>query len=197
MTHDIEDLIALFDGIFADSHRTRLVRGEDEPIYLPADAHHDHHRIVFAHGFFASALHEISHWCIAGEARRQLEDYGYWYEPDGRDAERQVDFERVETAPQALEALLSEACYKSFEVSVDNLDGVEVDRDAFSAKVAARAARYRREGIPIRAQALIDALAVFYCGGGGIEAAVAAGRQRLAARGATRPVEGDADGGGA
>ncbi|KAA0017730.1 elongation factor P hydroxylase [Salinicola corii] len=194
MTHDIEDLIALFDGIFADSHRTRLVRGEDEPIYLPSDAHHDHHRIVFAHGFFASALHEISHWCIAGEARRQLEDYGYWYEPDGRDAERQVHFECVEAAPQALEALFSEACRKPFEVSIDNLDGVEVDRGAFSAKVAARAAQYRREGVPMRAQALIDALAV-YSGGGGIQAAVAAGRQRLVARGATRPVEGDADGG--
>jgi hypothetical protein len=77
MIHDIDDLIHLFDGVFADHYRTRLVRGEDEPIYLPANARQDHHRIVFAHGFFASALHEISHWCIAGEKRRQLEDYGY------------------------------------------------------------------------------------------------------------------------
>ncbi|WP_110708663.1 elongation factor P hydroxylase [Salinicola sp. CR57] len=193
MTHDIEDLIALFDGIFADSHHTRLMRGEDEPIYLPADACHEYHRIVFAHGFFASALHEISHWCIAGEARRQLEDYGYWYEPDGRDAERQADFERVETAPQALESLLSAACGKPFEVSVDNLDGVEVDREAFSAKVAARVARYRSEGIPRRAQALIDALAICYREEGGLQTAIAAGRRRLEAGGAMRRVGPDAD----
>ncbi|MDH4573481.1 elongation factor P hydroxylase [Salinicola acroporae] len=194
MTHDIEDLIALFDGIFTDSYRTRLVRGENEPIYLPADACHEHHRIVFAHGFFASALHEISHWCIAGAARRQLEDYGYWYEPDGRDAERQADFERVETAPQALESLLSAACGKPFEVSIDNLDGVEVDRWAFSAKVAARVARYRREGIPRRAQALIDALAIFYREEAGLQAAIAAGRRRLEMGASMRRAGRDADG---
>ena len=66
MIHDIDDLILLFDGVFADRYRTRLVRGEDEPIYLPADARHDHHRIVFAHGFFASALHEIFDECQQG-----------------------------------------------------------------------------------------------------------------------------------
>ncbi|MGM8933234.1 elongation factor P hydroxylase [Salinicola halophyticus] len=201
MTHDIEDLIALFDGVFAPSYRTRLVIGGDEPIYLPADAEHAFHRIVFAHGFFASALHEVSHWCIAGESRRQQEDYGYWYEPDGRDAGRQADFERVEIAPQALESLFSEACGKPFQVSVDNLDGAEVDRRAFSVKVAARARRYRSEGIPLRAQALIDALEVFYASEGdsteggvtkgdatgqGLEKAVAAGRRRLEAGSATR-----------
>ncbi|WP_110691610.1 elongation factor P hydroxylase [Salinicola halophyticus] len=213
MTHDIEDLIALFDGVFAPSYRTRLVIGGDEPIYLPADAEHAFHRIVFAHGFFASALHEVSHWCIAGESRRQQEDYGYWYEPDGRDAGRQADFERVEIAPQALESLFSEACGKPFQVSVDNLDGVEVDRRAFSVKVAARARRYRSEGIPLRAQALIDALEVFYATEGdstkggvtkgdategdstgqALEKAVAAGRRRLEAGSATRPAARAAD----
>lgn len=203
MTHDIEDLVALFDGVFAPSYRTRLVRGGDEPIYLPANAEHEFHRIVFAHGFFASALHEISHWCIAGESRRRQEDYGYWYEPDGRDAGRQADFERVEIAPQALESLFSEACSKPFEVSVDNLDGVDVDRRAFGLKVAARVARYRREGIPLRAWALIDTLEAFYAteGGttehgtteGGLEEAVAAGRRRLESSETTRPVERVAD----
>lgn len=193
MIHDIDDLILLFDGVFADRYRTRLVRGEDEPIYLPVDGRHDHHRIVFAHGFFASALHEISHWCIAGEKRRQLEDYGYWYEPDGRDALQQEDFERVEVAPQALESLFSEACGKPFQVSVDNLDGVEVDRQAFSRKVSARAARYRSEGMPLRAQALIDTLVIFYAGKGGIQEAIAAGRRRLDVNDTTRPAEPAAD----
>ncbi len=53
--------------------------------------------------FYASALHEIAHWCIAGENRCQQVDYGYWYEPNGRSEERQFEFEKVEVKPQALE----------------------------------------------------------------------------------------------
>ncbi len=55
---------------------------------------------------FASALHEISHWCIAGKARRELVDFGYWYCPDGRDAMTQSQFEDVEVKPQAQVAVL-------------------------------------------------------------------------------------------
>ena len=85
-THKYEQLIEIFDGCFAVDFNTRLIKGDDEPIYLPADDEVPYNRIVFAHGFYASALHEISHWCIAGKARRELVDFGYWYCPDGRDA---------------------------------------------------------------------------------------------------------------
>ncbi|MCE3028955.1 elongation factor P hydroxylase [Salinicola sp. DM10] len=181
MVHAIDDVMALFDGVFADTFNTRLVKGGDEPIYLPAGGDVGYHRIVFAHGFFASALHEVSHWCIAGTARRQLEDYGYWYEPDGRDADQQAVFEQVEVAPQALERLLCEACAKPFEVSVDNLDGVAVDRQAFAAKVAARAERYRDQGLPPRAEAFAATLRAFYRRGEMRDVAITAGRARLAA----------------
>lgn len=73
-THHYEQLIEIFNGCFAEEFNTRLIKGDDEPIYLPADAQVPYHRIVFAHGFYASALHEISHWCIAGKARRELVD---------------------------------------------------------------------------------------------------------------------------
>ncbi|WFF43241.1 elongation factor P hydroxylase [Salinicola endophyticus] len=179
MLHAIDDVIALFDGVFAETFNTRLIKGDDEPIYLPADGDVGYHRIVFAHGFFASALHEVSHWCIAGAARRQLEDYGYWYEPDGRDAGQQAAFEQVEVAPQALERLLCEACAKSFEVSVDNLDGVTVDRQAFAAQVAARAERYRDQGLPLRADAFVTTLRAFYRQGEPRAVAITAGRARL------------------
>lgn len=85
-THHYEQLIEIFNSCFADEFNTRLIKGDDEPIYLPADAEVPYNRIVFAHGFYASAIHEISHWCIAGKARRELVDFGYWYCPDGRDA---------------------------------------------------------------------------------------------------------------
>lgn len=180
MKHCIDDVIAVFDGIFAVPYRTSLVSGDDEPLYCPADSEHDMHRIIFAHGFFASALHEVSHWCIAGERRRQLEDYGYWYAPDGRDEARQREFESVEVAPQALESLFSEACDLRFNVSVDNLDGIEVDRHAFAADVEARADRYRETGLPLRAAAFRDALHAFYRRGLSREAAIEIGRERLA-----------------
>ncbi|MGQ7034938.1 elongation factor P hydroxylase, partial [Escherichia coli] len=73
-THHYEQLIEIFNSCFADEFNTRLIKGDDEPIYLPADAEVPYNRIVFAHGFYASAIHEISHWCIAGKARRELVD---------------------------------------------------------------------------------------------------------------------------
>ncbi|WP_129139563.1 elongation factor P hydroxylase [Modicisalibacter coralii] len=177
--HRITDAVALFDGLFADTFDTRLVRGGDEPLYLPADADCPWHRVIFARGFFASALHEISHWCIAGARRRQQEDYGYWYLPDGRDADQQAAFENAEVAPQALELLFSRACGRRFHVSVDNLGDVPVDRDAFRARVEARALRYEREGLPVRAAAFRDALDAYYRRGARREAAIAAGREGL------------------
>ncbi|MFY0990718.1 elongation factor P hydroxylase [Halomonas sp. C05BenzN] len=182
MTHRLEDVIALFDGLFQAPFGTRLVRGGDEPLYLPADDACPWHRVIFARGFYASALHEISHWCIAGARRRELEDYGYWYLPDGRDAAEQRNFEAVEVAPQALELLFSRACGLRFHVSVDNLGGeVEVDRDAFLARVEARAARYEREGLPARAAAFRAALEGVYQRGLAPAQAVEAGRRHLEA----------------
>ncbi|MDI5984078.1 elongation factor P hydroxylase [Halomonas sp. M4R5S39] len=180
MTHRLEDVIALFDGLFQGPFGTRLVRGGDEPLYLPADDACRWHRVIFARGFFASALHEVSHWCIAGARRRGLEDYGYWYLPDGRDAAEQQDFEAVEVAPQALELLFSRACELRFHVSVDNLGGeVDVDHDAFRVRVEARAARYEREGLPARAAAFRTALEGYYRDGLDLAGAVAAGCRHL------------------
>lgn len=188
MRHRLEDVIALFDGLFLPRYRTRLVRGGDEPLYLPADETCSWHRVIFARGFYASALHEISHWCIAGARRRRLEDYGYWYLPDGRDASQQRDFEAVEVAPQALELLFSRACGRPFRVSVDNLGEVEVDRKGFQARVEARAERYLHEGLPGRVAAFRRALAVFYQEGASLEESVAAGQRRLESAG-SRPAE--------
>jgi hypothetical protein len=100
-------IITLFDELFLHSHNTQLLcalcdgrYGEaDEPVYEPANAVHSHHQLVFAHGYFSSALHEISHWCVAGSSRRLLEDFGYWYQPDGRSALEQAEFEKVEIKP--------------------------------------------------------------------------------------------------
>ncbi|CAM4221644.1 elongation factor P hydroxylase [Vreelandella rituensis] len=176
----LTDLVALFDGLFAERFNTRLIRGAEEPLYRPADDGHTYHQVIFARGFYASALHEISHWCIAGKHRRKLEDYGYWYLPDGRDAEQQIAFENAEIAPQALEYLFTQACGRPFHVSVDNLGGdTQVDRDGFQKRVMARVERYEREGLPLRAKVFRDALNAYYQQGLARETAIAQGLDRL------------------
>ena len=154
---DVPTLISLFNSTFEDFN-TRLVLGDDEPIYIPAGNEKPYHQIVFAHGFFSSALHEIAHWCIAGEKRRLLEDYGYWYCPDGRDAAQQADFEKVEIKPQAIEWAFTEAAGRKFQVSTDNLNGAEPDREGFTRNVAAQLEAFKTNGFPPRAERFIQAL---------------------------------------
>lgn len=162
LRHDPEDLISLFGSTFQPAENTILARGDDEPLYLPATAAHPVNRILFAHGFYASALHEIAHWCLAGAARRRQVDYGYWYAPDGRDANRQAAFEAVETRPQAIEWGFSIAADFEFHVSVDNLGGAPVDRSAFRERVHRQLLRYAHTGFPKRAQRFIDVLCKAY-----------------------------------
>ncbi|CDG49206.1 elongation factor P hydroxylase [Serratia symbiotica] len=163
VTHQYAQLIAIFNQCFSEEYNTRLVKGNDEPIYLPADSQLSYHRIVFAHGFYASGLHEISHWCIAGEERRKLVDFGYWYCPDGRDAQTQSEFEAVEIKPQVLEWMFCVAAGFPFNVSCDNLNGdCEPDRIAFQRKVRDRVLRLLEQEIPTRAARFIQALQAFY-----------------------------------
>ncbi|WP_370293403.1 elongation factor P hydroxylase [Thalassolituus sp.] len=163
---NVADLIRLFNHLFLSTENTRLVAGDSEPEYLPADDSCSYHRILFAHGFYESALHEISHWCIAGAERRLLRDFGYWYEPDGRSESRQREFEQVEVKPQALEWILSEACGRRFHISTDNLDGdplaVEAGRARFRDAVHAQAHIYLQNGLPERAEILKSALLDYY-----------------------------------
>ena len=116
-----DQLISIFNDLFADSVNTRLEGGGEEPIYLPADDTCDYHRLIFRSDYISSALHEISHWCIAGKQRRQVVDFGYWYNPDGRTAAQQRTFEQVEVKPQAMEWIFSVAANHPFNISADNL----------------------------------------------------------------------------
>lgn len=163
MTHHYQDLITLFNDTFLEPFNTKLELGGDEPIYLPADEEQPHHRIIFARGFYASALHEISHWCVAGPERRLLEDFGYWYEPDGRTAEVQAEFEKVEVRPQAYEWILSKSAGFPFTVSCDNLHGdFEPDRLGFMRKVHNEVLGILEAGLPQRVKMLSEALRSFY-----------------------------------
>lgn len=167
----VDRLIAVFDQTLGLDYNTRLIRGSDEPVYVPAGDVCRYHQIVFAHGYFASALHELAHWCIAGPARRLKEDYGYWYCPDGRDEEAQRLFEQVEVKPQAIEMAFSLACQRDFQVSTDNLAGAEPDREAFTTAVEQQYRHYCEQGFPTRAAALIDVLAASFGGASSVHQA--------------------------
>lgn len=150
--HTPEQLVKLFDATFLNSHNTQLICCEEEPIYRPADSKNPHHRIIFAHGFFASALHEIAHWCVAGKERRLLEDFGYWYEPDGRSEQRQADFEKVEVKPQALEWIFSRSANFEFHFSADNLALNNQPSESFKQAIYEQVKHYLENGLPKRAQ---------------------------------------------
>lgn len=160
--HCYNDLIRIFDHCFGKQYNTRLVRGDDEPIYLPANASQTWNAVCFAHGFFSSALHESAHWLIAGKQRREQIDYGYWYVPDGRSAEEQALFQQVEVKPQALEWILSSACGYRFQFSIDNLDGEEHDSQRFRQAVYEQVFIYCQNGLPQRARRFHQALSRFY-----------------------------------
>lgn len=139
-SQQVDWLILHFNHWFSHLNVT-LVRGDFEPEYFPASKDQPA-RIQFAHGFFNSALHEISHWTIAGHKRRLLADLGYWYAPDGRTAEQQALFEQVEIKPQAIEWLFAQAFGRKFRVSLDNLTGNGGNGDNFKDNVYAQVQAY-------------------------------------------------------
>ena len=136
---------------------TVLVGGYPEPLYTPGTAAAPA-RIQFTRDYIQSALHELAHWCLAGAERRQLVDYGYWYRPDGRNAEEQAEFFRAEVRPQALELAFSQVLGLEFSVSCDNLHGEAGDGATFEVAVRARKERYDAEGYPPRAVEILAAL---------------------------------------
>ncbi|MFC3852781.1 elongation factor P hydroxylase [Salinispirillum marinum] len=160
--HTYQDLIKIFNALFLPSLNTELVAGDAEPVYLPASSEYPHHRLVFAHGFYSSALHEIGHWCLAGPERRLLEDFGYWYKPDGRTETEQAEFERVEVKPQANEWILSVSAGHKFHFSADNLSTGLGASDTFKQTVQARVFALFDQGFPERLRLLSNALRAHY-----------------------------------
>ena len=140
--------------------RTLLIGGADEPLYLPHDPSDGFARIFYRSNFRSSALHEISHWCIAGRTRLKQVDFGYWYAPDGRSAAQQSAFYQLEVKPQALESIFSDAAGVPFHLSADNLNA-DVDPkefERFGSAVLRQKRDYLEGAMPPRAKRFLDAL---------------------------------------
>lgn len=136
----------------------RLFGGAPEPLYLPIAENRPDAGIYFRNDYAASALHELAHWCQAGKLRRELEDYGYWYEGT-RNACQQKKFEQVEVRPQAIEWILSIAAGLRFRISTDNVLVDQLDVEPFRRCVASCAIKLVRQGLPPRAGVLAISLA--------------------------------------
>lgn len=162
MQHNCEDLIKLFNATFLASENTELVGNHNEPLYQPANSQNSRHRIHFTHDYFASALHEVAHWCIVGSERRRQVDYGYWYESDGRTSEQQAQFEQVEIRPQALEWIFSNACHYRFKISADNVINSNTVSDSFKTGIFREVQTLMHSSLPKKAQRFTDVLAAFY-----------------------------------
>lgn len=152
-------VVEVFNRLFRDDQNTALIGGASEPEYRPASGSLPA-RIYFREDFVRSALHEVAHWCIAGETRRQLADYGYWYTPDDRNLSQQQAFFAVEVKPQAVEWHFCDALRIPFRPSVDNLSITipEADLAGFMTRLTYRHGRYRDYGLPSRAARFCSAL---------------------------------------
>ena len=161
-----DELITIFNDTFFASYNTRLIKGGAEPEYIPCDSQCEYHQIIFTQNYFSSALHEVAHWCLAGEQRRLQQDYGYWYEPDGRTAQQQKVFEQVEVKPQALEWVFSNACDVMFCVSADNMLLSQGPSQCFKQAVVAQAIAFcdsaRHSSLNKRAMQWINVLSNYY-----------------------------------
>jgi elongation factor P hydroxylase len=161
---DAVRIAAVFNRTFATSHRTVLLLGGDEPLYLPATASQCA-VIVSNRDYAASALHEIAHWCLASAHRRTLVDYGYWYEPPPRDSATQARFLAAEERNQALECVLAAAARLPFRVSLDDVDAAPSLRCEFELRVAARARALVAGALPRRAARFHAALGEAFADG--------------------------------
>jgi hypothetical protein len=152
---NLSDFICLINHHYLKQYHTELKGGFSEPFYQPAQQG-ELAQIQFTHDYFRSALHELAHWCVAGEERRKLPDYGYWYAPDGRTQAQQELFFKCEIVPQAFEWALSLTCGVKFDVSVDNLSNTTSGADEFKQAVREKLTGYLSDGFPARTESLLQ-----------------------------------------
>jgi elongation factor P hydroxylase len=152
---NLTELTLLINHHYLNHYHTVLIGGFSEPFYQPAQQQQPA-QIQFTQDYFRSALHELAHWCVAGEERRKQADYGYWYAPDGRTQQQQELFFRCEIVPQAIEWALSLVCGVKFDVSVDNLNNTTSGAEDFKQAVRERLENDLETGFPARTEDLLE-----------------------------------------
>lgn len=111
----IEVFLSVFPGLM-------IKGGAQEPLYV-APKGEARAVLFFRDNYPRSLLHEVSHYCLAGDRRRKMDDFGFWYSPCGRTEEEQARFEFVEARPQGLEKAMCEIVGIPFSPSLDDFSG--------------------------------------------------------------------------
>ena len=155
---ELSELLNLLNTQFLNQYRTKIIGGFTEPFYKTF-AGDEFAEIQFSHDYIRSALHELSHWCVAGKERRKLDDFGYWYAPDGRTQDQQNEFFKVEVKPQAIEWAFSILCEVQFEPSMDNLNNATEGADQFTLDVKNQLEDYIQNGFSKRVSEILRLLA--------------------------------------
>jgi elongation factor P hydroxylase len=148
------DVARVFNLAFVD-YKVVMNGGHAEPLYVPGVRLAEIH---YTQDHAASALHEAAHWCTAGQRRRRLKDYGYFYSPPPRTEVDRARFEAVEVEAQSMELLFSEAAGLLFQPSTDDVDAPDNRLGTFSHRILIRARERRRLGLPERAEKFVTAL---------------------------------------
>ena len=151
-----------FNRLFRRQRNVQLIGGAEEPLYLPAAGARPA-TIRYTRNYARSALHEIGHWCIAGEERRSRTDYGYWYSPPPRDALEQQAFYAAEVVVQSLEKLFATACGVRFAVSIDNPGDAGVLDEKFADAVPQRVEGLAESDLSARARCMLEGLRRLRC----------------------------------
>ncbi len=154
----LNEFVTLLNNQYLGQYNTCIVGGFDEPFYQASQSG-QMAQIQFSHDYIRSALHELAHWCVAGDQRRKQDDYGYWYAADGRNQQQQDEFYKVEIKPQAIEWAFSIVLGIAFEASVDNLATQVEGVDEFNNNLKKQFSKYATNGFPKRTQEILSLLA--------------------------------------
>ncbi|WP_283710426.1 elongation factor P hydroxylase [Pseudoalteromonas prydzensis] len=151
-------LINAFRKIFP----TLIIQGGAEEPFYEAPKGNLNAVLYFRDNYPRSLLHEISHYCLAGDRRRSLDDFGYWYSPCGRTEDEQLRFEAVEARPQGLEKAICEVVGLKFSPSLDDFSG-RPPSEQFLVNLE-KAYQEMSSRPPLTAQKLLSGLRSHCCG---------------------------------
>ena len=157
-----EELAALFNTVFEASEQTILVDTDDEPHYLPRDNDRLLYCIFYTKDSYTSLMHEVAHWCRAGFARRQLPDYGYWYQASNRSPEAQQLYVQSESKTQALEWIFCVAAGLPVQIIPENQPYSFEPSLEFRRSIYEAALHYLQRGLSDRSERFRQALLAHY-----------------------------------
>ena len=157
---DLSELLDLLNKKYLYQYETRIIGGFDEPFYCTF-REGQQAEIQFSHDYVRSALHELSHWCVAGVERRKIDDFGYWYAADGRNQQQQDEFFKVEIKPQTIEWAFSIVAGVDFEASVDNLHNQVDGSKEFEQNLHKQMQQYLNNGFPKRVSEILLLIASY------------------------------------